>query len=94
MSTTTIRLSDELKARIAAAAERTGKSTHSLILEAISEKADLEERRLEISDQAEARMEKIVATGKTVAWSDMRRYLEARAAGKPSARPKATKMRG
>ena len=39
MSTTTIRLPDELKARIAAAAERTGKSTHTLILEAISEKA-------------------------------------------------------
>lgn len=94
MSTTTIRLPDELKARIAAAAERTGKSTHSLILEAISDKADLEERRIEFSDQADARMANIAATGKTVAWPDMRRYLEDRAAGKPSPRPKATKMRG
>lgn len=94
MSTTTIRLPDELKARIAAAAERTGKSTHSLILEAISEKADLEERRLEFSDQADARMANIAVTGKTIGWPDMRRYLEDQAAGKASPRPKATKMRG
>lgn len=94
MSTTTIRLPDELKARIAAAAERTGKSTHNLILEAISEKADLEERRLAFSDQADARMANIAATGKTIAWADMRRYLEDHAAGKASPRPKVTKTRG
>lgn len=67
----------------------TGKATHSLIGEAVSEKADLEELRLEFVDQAEARMANIAATGKTVAWSDMRRYLKDRAAGKPASRPEA-----
>lgn len=45
MATTTIRLPDDLKARIARAAERSGKTTHSLILEAIAEKAEQEEQR-------------------------------------------------
>src|SRR3546814_4125412 len=41
MSTTTIRLPDELKARIAEAAKRAGTTSHNFILEAIAEKADL-----------------------------------------------------
>ena len=40
MSTTTIRLPENLKARVARAAERSGTSAHSFILEAIAEKAD------------------------------------------------------
>ena len=40
MPTTTIRLSDELKARVASAAERAGTSPHNFILEAIAEKAE------------------------------------------------------
>ena len=46
-TTTTIRLPEDLKARIASAAERAGKTTHSFILEAIAEKAELEEQRAE-----------------------------------------------
>src|SRR3546814_20149299 len=38
MSTTTIRLPDELKARIAEAAKRAGTTSHNFILEAIAEK--------------------------------------------------------
>ena len=91
MSTTTIRLPQALKARIEAAAARTGKSAHTLILEAISEKAELEERRLAMNDEADSRMANAESTGETLAWSDMRRYLEDRAAGKFSSRPKATK---
>jgi predicted transcriptional regulator len=34
MTTTTIRIDDDLKARVAAAAERAGKSTHAFILDA------------------------------------------------------------
>ncbi len=45
MSTTTIRLPEELKARIAAAAERAGTTAHNFILEAIAEKADQKELR-------------------------------------------------
>jgi predicted transcriptional regulator len=82
MSTTTIRLSDELKARIASAAERAGKTTHSFILEAIAEKADLEEQRADFDAEADARFAKIVSSGKTIPWAEMRQRLEDRVAGK------------
>ena len=91
MSTTTIRLPDELKARIEAAAERTGKSPQTLILEAISEKAELEERRLAFNDEADTRMANFSLTGNTVASADMFQYLEERAAEKSPPRPKPTK---
>ncbi|SHG45554.1 CopG family ribbon-helix-helix protein [Massilia sp. CF038] len=73
-TTTTIRLPEELKARIASAAERAGKTTHSFILEAITEKAELEEQRAGFDAEADARFAKIVESGKTIPWGDMRHY--------------------
>ena len=92
MSTTTIRLPDELKARVAAAAERAGTTPHSFILEAIAEKAQDEERRHEFQQVAEQRYAEIVASGKTIAWEEMRQYLVQRVAGQPARRPKAKKV--
>jgi predicted transcriptional regulator len=92
MPTTTIRLPDELKASVAAAAERTGKTSHSFILEAIAEKVEQEQRRSDFDDIAEKRFAGIVASGKTIAWNDMRTYLEKRLAGKPARRPAARKL--
>lgn len=93
MSTTTIRLPDDLKTRVARAAERAGTTAHGFILEAIAEKAALEEARADFNAVADERYDEIVATGKTIAWADMRRYLEVRVAGKPARRPVAKKMR-
>ena len=89
MSTTTIRLPQDLKERIARAAKRAGTSAHGFIIEAIVEKAEQEERRSEFQETAEQRYAHIVASGKTVRWSEMRTYLERRIAGKRPARPKA-----
>ncbi len=93
MATTTIRLPEELKERIAIAAERTGKTTHSLILEAIAEKADLEEQRAEFEAVAEARFAKIVDSGKTIPWPEVRQYLEDRLQGRDTERPRAKTKR-
>lgn len=92
MSTTTIRIPDDLKDKITRAAERTGKSPHSFILEAITEKAELEERRADFAEGAEKRYDAIVASGKTIPWAQMRQYLNLRAAGKRAARPKARRL--
>lgn len=92
MSTTTIRLPEALKARIAAAAKRAGTTPHSFILEAIAEKAEQEERRADFDQVAEERYARIVATGKTIPWSEMRGYLEDRAAGGKARRPAARKL--
>jgi predicted transcriptional regulator len=92
MSTTTIRLSKELKDKVARAAERAGKTPHSFILEAIAEKADLEERRAAFIEAAEQRYAGIVRSGKTVAWSEMRRYLQRRSSGMRAVRPKPRRL--
>lgn len=92
MSTTTIRLPEALKARIAAAARRAGTTPHSFILEAIAEKAEQEERRAEFNQVAEERYARIVATGRTIPWSEMRSYLEDRVAGGKARRPAARKL--
>ena len=88
MSTTTIRLPKDLKERVARAAERTGTTAHGFILEAIAEKAELEERRTDFFDTAEQRYSAIAASGKTVPWREMRRYLERRVGGRKAVRPK------
>ncbi len=92
MSTTTIRLSEELKARVAAAAKRAGTTPHSFILEAIAEKADDDERRSEFNEVAEQRYADIVASGKAIPWNEMRTYLESRIAGKKPRRPAPRKL--
>jgi predicted transcriptional regulator len=88
MSTTTIRLPKDLKERLTRAADRAGTTPHDFILEAIAEKTELEERRSEFLDTAEQRYADIVTSGKTVPWSEMRRYLERRLAGSRAPRPK------
>ena len=67
MSTTTIRLPGDLRARVATAAERAGTTAHSFILEAIAEKADQAERRADFHDVAEKRHADLVAPGKKLA---------------------------
>ena len=92
MSTTTIRLPQELKERVARAAERAGVTAHSFILDAIAEKAAQEELRSDFNATAEQRFAQIVASGKSIPWDEMRQYLERRMAGKKPARPKARKL--
>ena len=92
MSTTTIRLPDELKTRIARAAKKAGTTSHNFILEAIAEKADASERHNDFLATAEARYAGIVAAGKTIPWEDMQRHLQDRVAGRKTARPAAKKL--
>lgn len=87
MPTTTIRLPDDLKARVAAAAKQAGTTAHAFILAAIAEKAEQAERRADFDAVAETRYARIAATGKTIPWQEMRGYLEARIAGKVAKRP-------
>ena len=92
MATTTIRLPENLKERVARAAERAGTTSHALILDAIAERVDEEERRNDFRDTAERRYAEIVASGKTIPWNEMRIYLEDRLAGKKTTRPAPRKL--
>lgn len=92
MTTTTIRIEDDLKARVAAAAERAGKTTHAFILEAIAQTVEQAELEDEFHRVADERWAKVRATAKTVRWDDARAYLEARARGERPRKPVARKL--
>ncbi len=87
MSTTTIRLEEEMKARVAAAAERAGKTAHAFILDAIAQIVEQVELDEAFHRVAEARWEEIQATRKSVPWDDMKAYVAARAQGKRPRKP-------
>ena len=92
MSTTTIRLPDDLKARVADAAKRAGTTAHGFILDAIAEKTQQAERRADFDAVAEGRYAEIVSSGKAIPWTDMRKVLEARIAGEGAKPPSARKL--
>lgn len=77
MSTTTIRISDETKARMHAAAKALGTSAHALIVEAIEEKAERLDQHAAFVAEAEARAAQVAADGQTLAWDDVKAYLHA-----------------
>jgi len=87
MSTTAIRIDDTLKERVAAASERSGKSSHAFILDAIERTVDQDEFDAELRRTAALRWKHLATSGESVAWDAAKRYVEARVAGKPAKRP-------
>ena len=92
MSTTTIRIEDDLKVRVAAAAQRAGKTAHAFILDAISQTVGQVELDNAFNTLADQRWANIQASGKTVPWEDAKAYLTARANGEPTRKPAARKL--
>jgi len=90
-TTTTIRIEDELKARVAAAAERAGKTAHAFILDAIAQTVEQVELDAVFHRVADERWAKILASGKTVPWDDAKSWLEARSRGERPRKPVARK---
>jgi predicted transcriptional regulator len=87
-ATTTIRLPPELRARINALAEQTGRSAHSLIIEAVERHAAYEEQMRSLVEEALAADADIERTGEVYRAEDVHAWL-ARLAHDPAAtRPK------
>ena len=93
MSTTTLRLPDELKARIARLAKKSGKTPHSVMLDAIAQRVEEEELRASFHVEADARLAEMMESGAGIPWHDMRAYLKTRASGKQAQAPKARMWR-
>lgn len=87
MSTTTIRIDDDLKARMAEAAARAGKTAHGFILDAIAQTVGQSEQDLALQELADARWGTLLATQQTVGWDDAKAYLRQRAASGAAPRP-------
>ena len=89
MSTTTIRMDDDLKARMAEAAQRAGKTAHGFILDAIAQTVGQSEQDLALQALADARWGTLLATQQTVGWDETKVYLRQRAASGAAPRPQA-----
>ncbi len=87
MTPTTIRIDDDLKARVAAAAKCAGQSAHAFMLDAIAQTVDQAELDDELHRIADARWAQLLATGQTVPWDQAKPYLSARARGERVCRP-------
>lgn len=87
MPTTTIRLEDALKSRLAAAAQRAGLSPHAFILQALEASVAQAEQDAAFQALAESRWAALVASGESVGWPETRAWLEARARGEAAPRP-------
>ena len=92
MSTTTIRIEDELKARVAAAAEQAGKTAHAFIVDAIAQTVEQVEIEEELHRVADERWANLLSSGKTVPWDDAKAYLKARLKGERPRRPVARRL--
>ncbi len=91
-TTTTIRMPNELKTRVAVAAKRSGTTAHGFIIEAINEKTQEDQLRADFEAVAEERYAGIVSSGRAVPWPEMRGYLKARLAGRTVKRPVARRL--
>ncbi|MDM0116852.1 CopG family transcriptional regulator [Variovorax sp. J22R133] len=92
MPTTTIRIDDSLKDRIAIAAERAGTTSHAFIVDAIAQTVARVEADEELHQIADKRWAKVLATGKTVPWDEARKYIVGRARKEPVSKPAPRKI--
>jgi predicted transcriptional regulator len=88
MSTTTLKLPDELKARIAPLAEAQGVTPHAWMVGALATQAALAERRAALVRDALAAEAEVEAVGEVFAAEEVHRYLRERLAGKAAPRPR------
>jgi predicted transcriptional regulator len=94
MAATTLKLPPELKDRIKAVTEGTGKSPHAFMVEAIEQETHRAElRKRFVADALKARAHAL-RTGKAYTLEDIKSYYAARAAGKPARRPRLKRWRG
>jgi predicted transcriptional regulator len=90
MSTTSLKIDDELKQRIAAVAQAKDTNAHAWMLEALRRATHQAEREVEFDEIVNMRWAKFKRDGKSVSRVDMEAYLDALMTGKPASKPKAT----
>jgi len=87
-ATTTIRLPPKLRARLGVLAKQTGRSVHSLIVEAVERHADYEEQLRSLAKEALAADTDIEKIGEIYRAEDVHAWMNRLASGDSAARPK------
>jgi predicted transcriptional regulator len=86
-STTTLKLAESLKARIAPIAAAAGKTAHAWMVEALEAQVALGEMRESFIAEAQAAADSIDRGGPLYAEEDVRAYIVGLAAGRAGKRP-------
>jgi predicted transcriptional regulator len=94
MSTTSLKLPDDLKQRTVAAAAKRGMSPHAFMVQAIEQAATGAERRASFIAEAQAERDEMLRTGKGYDTGEVHAYLKARIAGRKLVKPKAGSWQG
>ena len=89
MTTTSLKLSDDLKKRAASAARELGVSPHAFMVAAIEQAAIANEQRLDFVNAAKAARQEMTASGEGLDAREVHAYLKAKVAGNTTAKPKA-----
>lgn len=91
-ATTTLKLPEPLKSRIANAAEYAGKTPHAFMLDALQAQTELAERRREFVDAALQAREDVAQYGLIHDVDEVFSYIQALSDGKQAERPAPTKL--
>ena len=91
-TSTTLKLPDELKQRIAEAAAAAGKSPHAFMVEAIELQTQLAERRRAFIKSALVAEQEVAQYGLVYDGDEVLSYLKARLEGRKPARPRKRKL--
>ena len=90
---TTIKLPEDLKRRVRAAARAASISPHAFMLRALEAQTRLEEQRREFLGEGLAALQETLASGKGYPAAEAHRYVLERARGKRAARPQPVSWR-
>jgi predicted transcriptional regulator len=90
MATTSLKLTDELKQRTVALAQKQGVSPHAFMVEAIEHAAAAAEQRLGFVEDAQAARAQMLKSGLGFDAQEVHAYLKARVSDKAAPKPKAT----
>ena len=91
ISGTTLKIPEELKARLSTLADAEGMSPHAWMIEALEREARRAERRQEYLAAGDAALQAYEKTGIAYAIEDVERYVVALAEGRKAPRPKPAK---
>ncbi len=92
-TTTTLKLPDELKARIAAAADSKGKTPHAFMVEALEAETRRAELRRDFVNTALKAEQEVAECGLGYSSDEVHRYLRAKLSGVKAKSPRPTKLK-
>lgn len=92
-TTTSLKLSDELKEKISTLAQGVAQTPHAYMVEAIAEKVSRDEKRRAFLEAGKRSQVEVARTGVVYAQEDVMRYFRALAQGKKARKPRPGKLK-